>query len=121
MNVFQIFDFQFNFQWTDSDKSDFEDETTAGRNLFTFYANKINAAASQAIGRDTLEAIVYTDFLANQIPADLDLDTLMADIVAENFDVAVENAQDWVEKMVDAANFTSWTTDPGAAGHVAVM
>jgi len=106
--------------WTDGDKSDFEDETTAGRNLFTFYANKINAAASQAIDRDTLEAIVYTDFLANQIPADLDLDTLMADIVAENFDVAVENAQNWAEKMVDAANFT-WTTDPGAEGHVAVI
>ena len=44
----------------------------------------------------------------------------MADIVAENFDVAVENAQNWAEKMVDAANFT-WTTDPGAEGHVAVM
>merc|ERR1719220_30000 len=106
--------------WTSGDRGDFASETSAGRSLFTFYAAKINAAAMQAIDRDALEAIVYTDFLATQIPADLDLDTLMNDIVEENFDSAVSNAQTWAEKIA-SGNFSSWTTDPGAENHVAVI
>jgi hypothetical protein len=90
--------------WTDSTKSSFESQTEAGNNLNSFYAGILSSMNFDPnFDRDSMAENDVTQFLIDQVAGktDVEIETMMTDLVTAHFHEAVQAAKDYSTQLDD--------------------